>query len=275
MLTRLNNSTRLLPHARPHQVSAVQITVTSKVATEAPTSRIGGSVDPLRRAHAAWDDSLMDQDDPDNREADLRSAQDGAAKASPQTPGYLRRSRLTLLRRIAIVVALFVGGLIVVIVGAEARLTGAAQLGLVVLGAVLILLSAVLPVRWLMKFKAETSKEQALRKRGTVELLTAASTFKRSQDGNSWELRSELQILLDSGPTFSGSYRTAVEDWRLRDWGRPLDAWFRVGATLRCLYNPTNPDQVLVFPHAGRGTEVTYSELTTTGPDHVWFYSAT
>lgn len=138
-----------------------------------------------------------------------------------------------------------------------------------------MLLSALLPVRWIVNFKAETAKEQALRKPGTVELLTAASTFKRSADGNSWELRSELQILLDSGPTFRGPYRTAVEDWRLEDWGRPLDAWFRVGATLRCLYNPTNPDQVLVFPHATRGTEVTYNELTTTGPDHVWFYSAT
>jgi hypothetical protein len=51
--------------------------------------------------------------------------------------------------------------------------------------------------------------------------------------------------------------------------------WFHVGSSLRCVYNPTNPDKVLVFPFAVKGDEVSYNEITNTGPDHVWFYSAT
>jgi hypothetical protein len=53
---------------------------------------------------------------------------------------------------------------------------------------------------------------------------------------------------------------------------KPFDAWFRVGASLRCLYNPTNPDRVIVFPFAARGDELTYNLFTT---DDVEFMSAT
>jgi hypothetical protein len=83
-----------------------------------------------------------------------------------------------------------------------------------------------------------------------------------------------LQIRLDSGQTSSGSYRT-IQPRENRGGVRPFDAWFRVGASLRCLYNPTNSDQVLVFPFAAKGDHVTYNEIAVHGPDHVWFWSAT
>lgn len=54
---------------------------------------------------------------------------------------------------------------------------------------------------------------------------------------------------------------------------------------LRCLYNPTNPDKMVVLPFAAPGDQVRYREyqrgvgLETggphTGPNYVWFYAAT
>jgi hypothetical protein len=234
---------------------------------------------------ATWlsgcDDLLMDQGDPEKRIADLErqlAEQRHGADLPPQTPGYLRRSEKKLWQRVAICTALFVVGNLLIVFGPEARtvVPGVVWIGLVVLGVVLVVLSVLLPVRWLTNFRVEVKKEAALRKPGTVELLTVASSFVRGGEGpDHWELKSQLQICLDSGDTFRGSYRTTVEDHRLREWGQPLDAWFHVGSSLLCRYNPTNPDKVLVFPFAVKGDEVSYNEITNTGPDHVWFYSAT
>jgi hypothetical protein len=108
-----------------------------------------------------------------------------------------------------------------------------------------------------------------------------------------------MQIRLDSGHTFRGSYYATIEGSRLRrtqaasgadavEDRHPrlfgnigggvvphFDEWFCADASLRCMYNPTNPDKVLVFPHAGQGDEVAYNDRNSAGPDHVWFYSAT
>ena len=197
-----------------------------------------------------------------------------------QTPGYQRRATKEDNRQLIILIALAAGlfgvGPAAIILGWNARtvMPSVVWLGVVVLGVAIMLVSVLIPVRWVIKFNAEAKKEQALRKPGTVEPLTVASSLLKSENVDSWELTSDLQIRLDSGPTFRGSYRASVETWRLRDFG-PLDAWFRVGASWRCQYDPTNPDKVVVFPRAVRGDEVTYNELTNTGPDHVWFFSAT
>jgi hypothetical protein len=216
---------------------------------------------------------LEHQLDAQKHDADLQSSRLDPETVYPsQTPGYGRSGRIPFLRNLAIVSALFAGGPIVMVVGHGARLTD-----VVWLGVVLVLLGVLLPVCWMIGYIGEAKKEQALRNRGTVELLTVDSSFLESKDsgsGSSWRLRSELQIRLDGGPTFRGTYRTSVSEGKLRAWG-PLDAWFRVGASLRCLYNPTNPDKVLIFPQAGRDDEVTYNKLFNTEPDNVWFFSAT
>ena len=194
-----------------------------------------------------------------------------------QTPDYLRRSKGRFMAQLGIVCALFVGGLIAVVISFEARdaMSDGVWRAVVAFGVVCLVLSVLIPVRYAFKFKRKSAKERALREVGTVELLSAASSLRKSEDVDAWELSSELQIRLDSGRMFSGYYRTSVETWRLREWGRPLEAWFHVGANRRCLFNPTNPDHVIVFPFANRGDQVSYNDLTNTGPDHVSFYSAT
>ena len=52
-----------------------------------------------------------------------------------------------------------------------------------------------------------------------------------------------------------------------------LDEWFHVGNNLRCLYNPTNPDAVVVFPFATQSDRLTLGEADS--PHHMYFESAT
>jgi hypothetical protein len=236
-----------------------------------------------RRANCRGDHLLMDEDDPEKRIADLESQRAGPEYGvglppaqppppPPQTPGYLRRRDNKRTLRLWVWVALFMGGLI---------LTSGS--GTTMIGVVLVVLSVLLPASWFINFRAKAKKERAGRKLGDVELLTVASSLterdgpsRRAEYPDYWELTSELQICLDSGDTFRGSYCSGrVADWQVRAWGG-LDEVFCVGARLRCSYNPTNPDKVLVFPRAKRGDKgVRYHEFNATGPEHVWFYSAT
>jgi len=195
---------------------------------------------------------------------------------SPQTRGYQRRLHQTVWRRATIGIALLAAGPIVIVVGAETRkaMPGAVSLGLVVLGVVVTLLGVLLPVRWAFNYIARVKKERALREPGTVQLLSAAKSKVLWGEDESWKLISDLEIRLDSGHTFTGSYHT-IQPLENRSGARPFDAWFRVGASLRCLCNPANSDQVLVFPFAKKGDHATYNEIAVHGPDHVWFWSAT
>jgi hypothetical protein len=101
---------------------------------------------------------------------------------------------------------------------------------------------------------AAYKKDLALREPGTVQLLTVASSLIRDSDGpDSWKLTSDVQIRLNNGHTFRGSYCTTTGTGPTPDRAKvksDIDAWFRGGASLRCLYNPTDPDHVYVFPHA-------------------------
>ena len=180
------------------------------------------------------------------------------------------------------------------------------RVGLAMLSPCVVLVP--IAVTWAIKHIMGNKKDRALREPGTVELLTVASAYFVRESGDYWELTSEMQIRLDSGHTFRGSYYATIENSRLRrtqaasaadavelphprsvlsarrlfgntgPWGGSVphfDEWFCVGASMRCMYNPTNPDKVLVFPHAVPGDEVTYNDLNSAGPNHVWFYSAT
>lgn len=67
-----------------------------------------------------------------------------------------------------------------------------------------------------------------------------------------------------------------AEKGRLRRRIKPkeaLDEWFHVGNNLRCLYNPTNPDAVVVFPFATQSDRLTLGEADS--PNHMYFESAT
>ena len=223
----------------------------------------------------AWNDLLMEEDlTEQKRDANVRPAQSHTEMALPsQTRGYLQRTNKRFSRRVAICIALFVSGDIAIGISVHARPVMPAP---VWLGVVLIVLSVLLPLSWVFKFKAAAKKEHALREVGTVELLRVSSAYVHGGEQiDTWDLTCELQIRLDSGNTFRGSYRTSVEDWRLRKDFGPLDTWFCVGRSMRCLYNPTNPDKVIAFRHAVRGDKVSYNELTNTGLDHLSFYSAT
>ncbi|WP_156661322.1 hypothetical protein [Mycobacterium sp. 852002-51163_SCH5372311] len=186
----------------------------------------------------------------------------------------------------------FSAGVNVTFYGLE-REKGAAS-SVVWVGVAVILLSVLIAVGWWIRAIAGAKKDSALRQRGTVELLTVASSYVPAED-DYWELTSEMQIRLDSGHTLRGSYCATVEDWRLRKRRRAFtpdgveiirprpsdgmlphfDEWFCVGASMRCLYNPTNPDKVLVFPFAERGDRIRYNEFIGAGSDYVWFSSAT
>lgn len=192
---------------------------------------------------------------------------------------------------IALVLALSVG-LSVMFYGLE-REKGAAP-GVVWLGVAIILVTALTSVGWWIRAIAAAKKDSALREGGTVELLTVGSCYVPAED-DYWKLTSEMQIRLDSGETLRGSYCAKVEDWRLRKRRRAFspggveiirprpsggmlphfDEWFLVGASMRCLYNPRNPDKVLVFPFAARGDRIQYNEFIRVGSDYVWFSSAT
>ncbi len=126
------------------------------------------------------------------------------------------------------------------------------SVGVVVLGVVVLVLQGLNRFRRGRTAMAAYKKDLALREPGTVELLTARSALIPDSDGDRWRLRSDMQIRLESGPAFRGDYCTWADAGpaALRSEVRPFDPWFRVGASLRCLYSPTNPDRVYVFPHA-------------------------
>ena len=139
-------------------------------------------------------------------------------------------------------------GLSVIVFGLASRtaMPGVVMLGVVAIGVVLSVLPVLYLVRAVRIDLALEKKDLALREPGTVQLLTVASSLIHDDESwDYWELTTDMQIRLDSGPTFRGSYCTAT-------YAGPshFDAWFRVGASLRCLYNPTNPDHVYVFPYA-------------------------
>ncbi|OBA79507.1 hypothetical protein A9W99_20810 [Mycobacterium sp. 1164966.3] len=197
--------------------------------------------------------------------------------------------------RVLMVIALvfaFSVGVSVTFYGLE-REKGAAS-SVVWVGLAITLLSVLISAGWWIRAIAGAKKDRALREGGTVELLTVASSYIPAED-DYWELTSDMQIRLDSGPTLRGSYCATVEDWRLRKRRRAFtpdgveiirprpsggmlphfDEWFCVGASMRCQYNPANPDKVLVFPFAERGDRIRYNEFIGAGSDYVWFFSAT
>jgi len=255
----------------------------------------------------------MDQDDPEKRiadlehqpgeqkhDADLRPADhDPGMEIPPQTPGYRRREGKKVWLSWLILVALFAAflvGFILMARGLERKDSAAPSV--VGLGIALMLASVLILVGWAAVGMARGKKEAALRKPGTVQLLTAASTFFDKEvdpDFAYWKLTSDMRIRLDSGHTFRGSYHTTIDTRRMRRTrgaytpdGKPIvrqlsgrllphfDEWFRVGAKLPCLYDPANPDKVVVFPAgAVDARAVRYSDFHTVGSGDVWFYSAT
>jgi hypothetical protein len=178
--------------------------------------------------------------------------------------------------------------------GFRAGLSVQRRVQVVWIGVGIVLLSALIAVGWWLRAIAGAKKVRALRERGTVELLTVESTYVPAEDDH-WELTSEMQIRLDSGQTLRGSYCATVEDWRLRKRRRAFtpdgveiirprptdgmlphfDEWFLVGASMRCQYNPANPDKLLVFAFAAPGDRVDYNEFVGAGSDYLWFSSAT
>lgn len=177
--------------------------------------------------------------------------------------------------------------------------------GVLWLGVAVMVLSLLVPVPLLIRAVAKTKKDRALREPGTVELLTVATSRTDLGQGDfRWDLISEMQIRLDRGPGFRGSYHVSVSGDRMRtkreaseeseedvvehrhprilggiaSWGGQLphpDEWFCRGASLLCMYNPMNPDRVLVFPRGVPDEEVANYDLTDFGPNHAWFHSAT
>lgn len=232
--------------------------------------------DPAKRI-GDMEDQLAEQ----KHDADLRPAHHHAEKA-------FRDKEAT--RRVLIYVALvftFGAGFWVMAHGLERE---AVPRGVVWLGVAILVLSGC----GLIKAIAGLMKKRELRDPDTVQLLTVASSRCGSVGSirDRFELTSEMQIRLDSGQTFRGSYQAIVGPQRMREWwwrafppdsGRlrrritpqeALDAWFHVGASLLCEYNPKYPNKVVVFPFAARGDRVTYN-LNPSGDDHVSFYSAT
>ena len=238
----------------------------------------------------------MGRDDAEKRIADHRDAQ----TASPsQTPGNRRRMESKRWRTVYIGTAVFLVlavGLIFITFGLD-RDDGAVH-SVVWFGVAMIVLSVLIPAALVIRLIVREFKESPLRQPGTVELLTVASSrhyganhdcwgHHYRDDGNYWELTSEMQIRLNNGQTFRGSYFTQLQLWqmyRTRRYVTPdgvtkirprpqhylphFDEWFRVGASLRCLYNPANPDEVLVTPFEARGDRVEHE-------DYVSFHSAT
>jgi hypothetical protein len=198
----------------------------------------------------------------------------------PQTPDYQRRVRKQDKRREWIEHALFVVGVLLIVAAWEKRTVtpGVVWVGVVVLGVVLMGLSVLIPFRRGRAATAAYEKDLALRAPGTVQLLTVASSPFTLFFNDEWKLTSDMQIRLDSGHTFSGSYDTLAGSGPLgcRAKVRPFDAWFRVGATLRCLVNPTNSDSVWVFPFAAPGDALRPPALNATdSEDFIRFRSAT
>ena len=212
-----------------------------------------------------------------------------------QTPDHRRRKKQKSALGVILLFALafaFTVGLNVLFYGLDNKKGGTPTVAW--LGVAMVLLSVLIAVGWWIRAIAGAKKDRALRERGIVELLTVASSYVPAED-DYWELTSEMQIRLDSGHTLRGSYCATVQDRRLRKRRRAFspdgveiirprpsdgmlphfDEWFRVGASMRCQYNPTNPDKVLVFPFAAPGDRISYNEFIGAGSDYLWFSSAT
>jgi hypothetical protein len=179
--------------------------------------------------------------------------------------------------------AQYMVGIALIAVGLEKRTgthgvvwTGVAVLGVVVLG-VAAARRVLLSRRSGRAAIAAYEKDLALRQPGTVDLLTIASSPFVNIDTEDWELTTNMQIRLDSGQTFSGFYYTFADSGPggHRAKVRPFDSWFRAGASLRCLANPTNPHRVWVFPFAAPGDVLRRPPLnrTTNSEDFIDFCS--
>lgn len=156
---------------------------------------------------------------------------------SPEEDAGNRRPAKIIAIRLA-VLALPVGIVLVAIGWGIGAVTTA------VVGAVLVALGLLGVVSLVIVTKSLREKDLALREPGTALVLT----FKPgdpSSDSGTQQLSSELEIRVDSGHTVSGPYWAHIG---------PLDAaLFHVGAALRCLVNPAQPDVVQVFPFASPG----------------------
>lgn len=215
-----------------------------------------------------------------------------------QTPDYRRESKKKATRRGLAIAGLAFSAPVPCIVIMRALAGEAIPRGVVWLGVVLGVLVVLVPACWAITATVKARREATQRQPGTVELLTVTSSFFRGlEDPDYWELTGEMQIRLDSGHTFRGSYRATLTTWQMRrtrraytpegveiitprDSGDPIphfQEWFVVGAVLPCLYNPTNPDQVLVLPSDARGERVPepIDKPWNVTSDYVWFYSAT
>jgi hypothetical protein len=228
---------------------------------------------------------------------------DPAMAFPSQTPGYRRLQKKKEIQLVLIGASLSLSltiGIALIVWGVADAAPSLVWLGVAIMFPGVLLVP--IAVTRAIKHITGNKKDRALREPGTVELLTVASSyFGVAEESPYWELTSEMQIRLDSGHTFRGSYYATIASSQLRrtqgntaadavalryprlfgDIGPPgdtvphFDEWFCVGASLRCMYNPTNPDKVLVFPQAVQADEVTYNDRNSSGPDHVWFYSAT
>lgn len=211
-----------------------------------------------------------------------------------QTSGYQRRERTKTIRTVVLGFAMVAGtavGALVVADGLD-RENGAAR-NIVWLGIAIIVMSVLMFFMLLVTRILAAKKQGPLLEPGTVQLLAVESTYRYFDERYRWELTSEMQIRLDSGHICRGTYLARVKDETLREWwwgafppkpGRlrrritpkeALDAWFHVGASLRCLYNPNNPDDVVVFPFAARGDRLAYSIFDSDGTGQICFESAT
>jgi hypothetical protein len=168
----------------------------------------------------------------------------------PQTPDYQRRLDQKA-GRLLWIVPFFGGGIIVITIGLG---SSPMKLGVVWLGVGLVVLSVLINARWVIVAAARAKKERALREPGYVQLPTATTSVVGGGDDKRWKLTSDMQIRLDNGQMFKGSYHSFKGYLSFKGEGVKLfDAWFRVGARLRCQVNPTNSDTVWVFPFAAPG----------------------
>lgn len=159
------------------------------------------------------------------------------------------------------------------------------------LGVAIIVLSVLMPAILAVKGLIRVGENIRLQEPGAVELLTVASNYCFFDECYQWEITSEMSIRLDTGHMARGTYVAHVRNEPLREWwwrafprepGRlkrrispkeALDAWFHVGARVRCLYNPKNPDEVVAYPFAAAGDRLVDSAFRADGVARVYFYS--
>lgn len=249
----------------------------------------------------------MDQDDAEKRiselesqlaekrPGDLGSTHDDADTAFPaQTPDYQKRERRKTIWIVAMSFTAIVGlaiGIFVFDYGFD-REDGAAH-DVMWLGVAIVLLIVLTPLILLIRAVVKAKRQRPLRELGTIELLSVATNYRFLDESYGWELTSEMAIRLDSGHICRGIYLARVEDAPLREWwwrafppdkGRlrrritpreALEAWFYVGAEVRCLFNPRNPDKVTAFPFAATGDRLTYKTVNSAAAGQLEFESAT